>query len=81
MKTMYLASINGELAVMGSSFFSEREAIENAEEWLDENGGDGPFDFVITEIDVPESATDDDFSSCADISDYEEIAGKLSEGE
>ena len=75
-KTMYLSY--SEVTVNGASFDDANDAIEQANEWLDEYGEQGGISDVV-EIDVPEDAEYSDFSSCAQVSDYEEVAKKMIE--
>ena len=76
-KTMFCA-VNG-VSVYGVSFEDAEESIDQANEWWDENGEDrGEIDSV-DEVIVPADAEYSDFSSCAQISDYKEVAEKMIE--
>jgi len=68
---MYLAHDKNETAVLGWSFASPDDAIECAIE----SGDYG--NLTVTEIIVPDNATEDDFISCAEISEYEKVAKSL----
>lgn len=73
MKTLYLAHGEDGTSVLGWSFEGADEAIECAESCDFE----GPF--VITELECDDDMTDAHFTSCSDISEYEETAEKFLE--
>ena len=75
-KTMYLAY--SEVTVYGVSFVDGDDANENANEWFAENG-DPTCVLDVIEIDVPADAEYDDFISCAQVKDYEDVAKEMIE--
>jgi hypothetical protein len=75
MKKLYLV-VNG-VSVYGASFDSADDAVENANEWWDDNNEERGVIDSIAELDVPETATHDDFIDCAYLSDYEDRANQL----
>jgi len=81
MKTLYLAYEG--MTVYGMSLESRAEARANAISWLEETYTDDGIDndcIEISEVEVPDSATEQVFMSCAQVDEYERVAGILREG-
>jgi len=76
---MYLAHDDG--IVYGTSFLYPGEAWDNAVDWCSEEY-DMPKESIslkLIEIEVPETAIDNDFLCCSDVKEYEKVAEMLRE--